>query len=76
MKVTPVPVKIDYQLSTESVGTIVGWLVQEMASFKLHPEAYTEPLVTEQTLRTICKEMNLPYWRLWMSIQDEESEGV
>lgn len=62
------PVKINYQLSAESVGTITGWLIQEMTSFKLHPESYISISVTESILRNLCVEFDINYDKLWSEI--------
>jgi len=75
MKIIPIPVKIDFQFSVESVGTITGWLIEEIANFKLRPEEYFDKADTERILRTICKEMSLTYERIIEAIEESEEEA-
>lgn len=76
MKIRPVAIQRNYHLSTESASTIAGWLIEEVANFKLRPQEYVEPVDTERILRTICKEMCFSYDGIVDALTESESEVV
>jgi hypothetical protein len=71
-----VPVKTVYHLSTESVGTIVGWLIEEVSQFKNRPEDYVDTTYTEEVLRKLSKEMGFSYDSIVEALTESESEVV